>query len=196
VGSGALVAAACFACSNAAALTQGGGRANPDPRVAFVGSELRGPAVNACVTTSSEVCLNARDDNCNGLLDEGCGVPSGLVQFMVAWERADADVDLHVTDPEGELVEVGRVTKSGLTKERDCPGKGNVCGPWNLENVLQERSSPLKRGVYVVRIRLERSSNTEDPVEVNFSARLGPKTYGAEVELLTVSDERRFELQL
>lgn len=152
--------------------------------------------MRACVATGPEDCFNARDDNCNGLIDEGCGVPSGLVQFTVAWDRPGADVDLHITCPKGELVEVGRVTESGLTKERDCPGKENECAGVNLENVIQEATHTIVRGLYVVRIRLERAAETREPVLVNFSARLGPKTYAAEVELLEALDERRFEFRL
>src|SRR5262245_972176 len=60
-------------------------------------TELR----EACVPTGPERCWNARDDNCNGIMDEGCGVSTGLVQFMIAWDAPTADVDLLVTDPKG-----------------------------------------------------------------------------------------------
>src|SRR5256885_1157700 len=48
----------------------------------------------ACVPTGPERCFDARDDNCNGIIDEGCGVASGLVQFVIAWDAPGADVDL------------------------------------------------------------------------------------------------------
>jgi tRNA (guanosine-2'-O-)-methyltransferase len=150
----------------------------------------------ACVTTGPEQCFNARDDNCNGALDEGCGLTGGVVQFMIAWNGDDADVDLNVIDPHGELAEVARVTRSGLTKERDCPGKDNECRGVNVENVVLDREDALTRGTYSVRIRLERARKLHTPVKVNFAARLGPKTYATEVELRAAQDERRIELTL
>ena len=40
---------------------------------------------SACTPTGPELCFNANDDNCNGVIDEGCGVGTGVLQFMVAW---------------------------------------------------------------------------------------------------------------
>jgi len=77
----------------------------------------------ACVPTGPERCGNARDDNCNGIIDEGCGIATGIVQFVIAWDAPLADVDLLVTDPKGDLVEVRRKSSAGLVKDRDCPGK-------------------------------------------------------------------------
>ena len=42
----------------------------------------------ACTPSGPELCFNARDDNCNGIIDEGCGVSTGLVQFVIAWDDA------------------------------------------------------------------------------------------------------------
>src|SRR5262245_45489344 len=81
----------------------------------------------SCTPAGPETCFDARDDNCNGIIDEGCGVPTGVVQFVIAWNKPSADVDLDVTDPSGELAEVGRSTESGLVKARDCPGPSNQC---------------------------------------------------------------------
>ena len=81
--------------------------------------------VSACTPSGPELCFNAADDNCNGIIDEGCGLHTGLVQFAIAWDEPRADVDLRVFDPSGELVEVGRPARSGLVKERDCPGRNN-----------------------------------------------------------------------
>ena len=53
----------------------------------------------ACVPTGPELCFNAQDDNCNGIIDEGCGVGTGVLQFMIAWGDSPADVDLSVVDP-------------------------------------------------------------------------------------------------
>ena len=130
------------------------------------------------VPSSPELCGNALDDNGNGLADEGCGIATGLVQFLVAWDEPNADVDLRVTDPNGELAETGRPTASGLVKERDCPGRDGECRGRNLENVYLEQGE-LVRGEYRVRIRLVSLSGAEPPISVRFAARLGARAYSA-----------------
>jgi hypothetical protein len=106
---GAVLAAALLACS---------GRPVPEPAPGPSAKQLvvsPGLVVErACTPTGPELCFNARDDNCNGIIDEGCGVHTGLVQFIIAWDEPQADVDLLVTDPNGELVEVGATSQSGL----------------------------------------------------------------------------------
>lgn len=149
----------------------------------------------ACTPTGPELCFDARDDNCNGIIDEGCGVNTGLVQFAIAWSEAAADVDLNVTDPNGELVEVARATESGMVKDRDCPGKSNECRGQNLENVYLEDGDPL-RGVYRVRIRLEKLGGENPPIQVMLGARVGPKTYSLELELTKPEDERVVVIEL
>ncbi|GMV19414.1 MAG: hypothetical protein AMXMBFR56_76380 [Polyangiaceae bacterium] len=149
----------------------------------------------ACTPSGTEQCFNARDDNCNGIIDEGCGVATGLVQFAVAWSQPNADVDLEVTDPNGELAEVGRAAKSGLVKDRDCPGKANACRGQNMENVYLEEGDP-PRGKYRVRVRLEKLGGENPPIQVMLGARVGPKTYSLELELTKPEDERVVVIEL
>ena len=149
----------------------------------------------ACTPTGPERCFDARDDNCNGIIDEGCGTSTGLVQFIAAWDEPNADVDLNVTDPNGELVEVGRVAKSGLVKERDCPGRHSECRGQNLENVFLEDGDP-PRGEYRVRVRLEKLGGAEPPIRITLGARVGPKTYSFDIELNKPEDERELVLEL
>lgn len=149
----------------------------------------------ACNPTGPELCFNAVDDNCNGIIDEGCGVHTGIVQFAIAWDKPGADVDLNVTDPNGELVEVGRVAQSGLVKERDCPGRHDACHGQNMENVYLEEGDPV-RGQYRVRIRLEKLGGEDPPVRVRFGARVGPKTYAAELELGRPEQEQELDVRL
>jgi len=152
-------------------------------------------AEQACTPSGPELCFNATDDNCNGIIDEGCGLRTGLVQFAIAWEEARADVDLRVFDPNGELVEVGRPARSGLTKERDCPGRNGECRGQNLENVYLSDGEPL-RGEYRVRIRLETLGGEPPPIRVAFGARVGPKTYSAAVSLDAPEAERELIFRL
>ena len=65
----------------------------------------------ACTPSGVEMCFDARDNNCNGVLDEGCGVHTGILQFTIAWEEPEADVDLNVYDTSGELARVGQVRR-------------------------------------------------------------------------------------
>jgi len=149
-----------------------------------------------CVPTGVERCFDARDDNCNGLIDEGCGLPTGPVQFVIAWNEAAADVDLLVTGPDGELAEVGRPTSLGLVKERDCPGRDQQCAGQNVENVFLEEGGGLPRGTYAARVRLEALGTATPPIAVTLGARLGPKTYAAELDLPQVEAERRVVFDL
>lgn len=150
----------------------------------------------ACASVGPELCFNAVDDNCNGIIDEGCGVQTGLVQFAAAWGDASADVDLNVTDPAGELAEAGRPTESGLTKDRDCPGARNECHGQNLENVFLEPEKELQRGRYRVRLRLEKLGSEDPPVHVTFGARVGPKVYAAEIDLSRPEEEAELIFEL
>jgi hypothetical protein len=149
-----------------------------------------------CLPQGYEVCFNALDDNCNGALDEGCGTPAGVVQFMIGWDTTKADVDLNVTDPNGELIETGRVVQSGLIKSRDCPGRRQECAGVNLENVFLEGNKAPTRGTYRVSVALESLGGEQPPVWVNLSARLGTKRYAFEVRLMAPEDERHVELSL
>jgi hypothetical protein len=153
-------------------------------------------ALEPCVPLAYEICFNALDDNCNGALEEGCGVPAGVVQFMIAWDAQRADVDLNVTDPNGELIEAGRVVQSGLIKSRDCPGRRQECGGVNLENVFLEGNKAPTRGVYRVSVALESLGGELPPIWVNLSSRLGAQHYAYEIRLMAPEDERHVELSL
>ncbi len=144
---------------------------------------------------SPETCGNAVDDNQNGLIDEGCGLSLGVVQFLAGWGASKADVDLRVTDPNGELIEVGRVSPSGLTKDRDCPGRAGECRGKNFENVYLAEGEPLK-GEYRLRVRLESLGGETPPIRVMLGARLGPLTRSYELLLENPESEREVRIVL
>lgn len=158
-----------------------------------LGVTLDAPA--PCVAPGAETCFNALDDNCNGLVDEGCGLPSALVTFSVAWQDRTADVDLLVTDPNDELVEVGRVSRSGLTKDQDCPGRQDAPCSTNLETVYLADKAPTS-GRYKVSVRLERLGSDAPPLSAALGVRIGGLTTSRLLALRYPEDERRYTFAL
>lgn len=134
-----------------------------------------------CTPTGPEICFNATDDNCNGVIDEGCGVSTGVLQFTITWGDSPANVDLIVTDPNaGRITKGNRTTPSGLQLEKDCPDDG--CHQQNTENVFFEGTEPV-RGRYVVEVRLVEPRGAELPVKVHLSARVGSRTWAMDFAL-------------
>lgn len=144
----------------------------------------------ACTPSGPELCFNAADDNCNGLIDEGCGVGTGVLQIIAAWEGA-ADVDLSMTDPRGVRVHEGnRGAKSNLVLERACPEDN--CYGQNVENIYFGGEGDPVPGRYVAEVVLADPRGADLPVRVTLSARIGPKTYAMSLALSPgASTERR-----
>jgi tRNA (guanosine-2'-O-)-methyltransferase len=173
----------------------------PAPRAkdALDVKDVKGPAgvglETACTPTGSEMCFDARDNNCNGVIDEGCGLHTGILQFAIAWESAEADVDLNVHDATGDLAAPpGQTTSGGLIKDKDCPKQ---CHGQNVENVYLAEGDP-RRGRYRVVIRLDKLNGATAPVRVRFGARVGQRWFGMNVDLSPGSgtEERSFEFTL
>jgi hypothetical protein len=145
-------------------------------------SASEGVVVTAgCTPTGPELCFNANDDNCNGVIDEGCGLATGVLQFMVAWGDSPADVDLSVVDPNGARITKGTPkTPSGLQLEKNCPDDG--CHQQNAENVYFDGAEPL-RGRYLVEVKLVDPRGAELPVKVHLSARVGSRTWAMDLAL-------------
>ncbi|HVH45129.1 MAG TPA: hypothetical protein VM925_22405 [Labilithrix sp.] len=162
----------------------------PSPSAAAPGSNVVAKNVSAapgvvvtagCTPTGPELCFNASDDNCNGVIDEGCGASTGVLQFMIAWGDSPADVDLIVADPSGaRITKSNRTTPSGLQLEKNCPDDG--CHQQNVENVYFDGVEPA-RGRYVVEVKLVDPRGAELPVKVHLSARVGSRTWAMDLTL-------------
>jgi tRNA (guanosine-2'-O-)-methyltransferase len=145
-------------------------------------SASEGVVVTAgCTPTGPELCFNANDDNCNGVIDEGCGAGTGVLQFMIAWGDSPADVDLTVVDPNSARVtKANRSSPSGLQFEKNCPDDG--CHQQNAENVYFDGTEPV-RGRYIVEVKLADPRGAELPVKVHLSARVGSRTWAMDMAL-------------
>lgn len=134
---------------------------------------------SACTPTGPEMCFNAIDDNCNGIIDEGCGASTGVLQFMIAWGDSPADLDITVIDPNGSRVhKANRSTSSGLQLEKNCPEDG--CHGQNVENVFFEGNEPPK-GKYIVEVKLVDPHGAGLPVRAHLSARVGNRTFAMDL---------------
>lgn len=147
-----------------------------------------------CAHPTLETCFDARDNDCDGLFDEGCGLPDGALQLIVAWDAPEVDVDLSVVDPEGYLAQVGQVTALGLTKDRDCPRTTNECGGQNLE-VVSRLGQGVPMGRYRVLIRLVNPIQVMERIEVRLGGKVGSAPITGAFTLSTQNSEVRFELE-
>jgi tRNA (guanosine-2'-O-)-methyltransferase len=149
----------------------------------------------ACTPSGVELCFDAYDNNCNGVIDEGCGLNTGVLQFTIAWSEAVADIDLNVNGPDGDLARFDRPNQSGLLKDRDCPGADNQCYGQNVENVFLAEGRP-RRGRYRVIVRLEDLHDATAPIKVRLSARVGQRHFSTTLELKERNEQRKFEFTL
>jgi len=180
--------AGSVACAPAAPATAPAGSRLAAANVAGPpGTEL----VQACTPTGPELCFNAIDDNCNGVIDEGCGIETGLLQFTIAWGAVPADVNLVLVTPGRDRIPANRsrASTAGFHVDRDCPGDDG-CGGQNLENIAYEGTDPPP-GHYAAEIVLADLHGADPPVKVRFGARLGARTVGFDVELSPGEDEKK-----
>jgi hypothetical protein len=150
----------------------------------------------ACTPSGVEICFDAKDNNCNGVIDEGCGVHTGILQFVIAWDAAEADVDLQVYDTTGEQARVGETTADGLLKDRECPADG-ACYGQNIENVFLAEGE-AKRGKYRVVVHLAELNEATAPIKVQLGVRVGQKTYASSVQVSPgpKTQDKEFEFTL
>ena len=148
----------------------------------------------ACTPTGPELCFNATDDNCNGVIDEGCGLSTGPLQFVIAWGDSPADVDLRVTMPGGETVHAGnRHEHSGMRLAGNCPADG--CRGQNFDNAFFDGET-VPHGRVTVELVLRKLAGASPPVAVRFGARIRTKIYGADAALTHEGDRKSFTFDL
>jgi len=175
--------------------------AAPPSTSAIAPAQTRVPSVShshnltfstGCVRRGLEQCFNAIDDDCNGQVDEQCGTPDGLIQLIIAWDAASIDVDLDVTDANGELARSGSVTQLGYIKDRDCP-IGATCGDQNTETVTSVDQIPIRSPLSVA-IRVKGMQPGLQQVRVQLGGHVGPWPISAWTLLANSNDRATFEI--
>lgn len=147
-----------------------------------------------CRGAGPELCFNAIDDNCNGVIDEGCGLGTGVLQFTIAWGDSPADVDLSVKDPTGAVVsKQSRTTPTGLRLDHECGGHN--CGGQNIENIFCDAADP-PRGKYQIEVKLAALKNAPTPIKVRLAARVGGTVYTAAIDLEAPEEKRTVVFEL
>ena len=181
---------ALSACGRGRVRARGQGRAHvrvqsPPPPTASASVRVGGTQMQAGVTiveascdpNAPEIC-NGLDDNCNGIIDEGCGYSTGNIQITLAWNTG-ADLDLYVTDPEGFTINYQqRQSPSGGELDQDARG---ACrrGQQNstIENVYWDESPPP--GQYQVEVHYWGDCGVAGRTDATVSIAVGGQVIGA-----------------
>lgn len=151
-----------------------------------------------CTNPTEETC-NALDDDCDGVIDDGCGYGAGLLQVAAGWDTG-SDIDLYVTGPLGDTLSFQRLsTPSGARVDHS--GRGD-CVPTmdnpRIENVRWVGQKPTP-GIYEVEVHYwGECSSGGGPTEVTVSVAVGRRIAG-QFRLILLPGERirvvRFVIQ-
>ncbi len=151
-----------------------------------------------CADAVEETC-NALDDDCDGVIDDGCGYGAGLIQITAGWDTG-SDIDLYVTGPLGDTLSFQRPSTPAGARV-DHSGRGD-CSPNmpnpRLENIRWVGERPTV-GIYEVVIHYwGECISGGGPTDVTVSVAIGRKIAG-QYRLILLPGERvrvvRFVIQ-
>jgi hypothetical protein len=153
--------------------------------ILFLGLRLRERVTTPQIPPSTEPAVTAAAP-----IDMPEGLGTGDVQITLLWE-SDADLDLHVIDPNGEEISYRSPTSSsGGRLDRDTiPCREEV--PQPVENVFWP-SGGAPRGQYVVAVHYYAGCSTSDPMDFEVIIRLDGELYQHLTG--TVADGERLEM--
>lgn len=170
----------------------------PPPPTATATISVNTPAAAAGVTVVDSYCnpnqpevCNGLDDNCNGVIDEGCGFSSGNIQITLAWNTG-ADLDLYVTDPMGYTLSYqNRRSPSGGELDHDARGACNRRQAGNtIENVYWDSPQPPS-GQYVIDVHYWGNCGVAGTTQATMSIAVGGQVIGAYNVVLNPRDRQR-----
>jgi tRNA (guanosine-2'-O-)-methyltransferase len=142
------------------------------------GLGVEGAALSgACKKTGVERCFNATDDDCNGLVDEGCGLPDGDVALLAAWDDNPAALDWVLYLPGGKKLDKVSKRTGAFRYVKDCP---ESCFGQNVDAIVSSEGTPA-RGTYRAELRLKTAVGAEMPVHVHLALRFGSRVESAEL---------------
>ncbi|MBW2223533.1 MAG: hypothetical protein GQ551_06965 [Myxococcales bacterium] len=131
-----------------------------------------------CANPVEESC-NALDDDCDGVIDDGCGYGTGLMQVTASWDTG-ADIDLYVTGPLGDTLSFQRpATPFGARVDHS--GRGDCAGDMpnpRIENVRWVGTRPTD-GIYEVELHYwGECISGGGPTDVTVSVAVGRRIAG------------------